>query len=373
MSSRFLRVRQLSVVPKKAAESEPPETGAPDSGTPATATINHAESTNGAHYLGIPHSGAPVSGAPVSGARQRIRRAILAQDGHSLGEQALYEALWNVAKPLDAESRIISIGYRQMADGARMTVNNCKANVFSLMEKLAIEEAAAFTHSQGRTYRIFGYSAILQRRKTAGLMHYVRTRGVVFVDPETGSPITARNRNSTPESGIPPSGVAATGVPEKGGSGTPPSDERGAPFSVPSLNRKKSRQNIETSSLAVVVRTVQDELGPIDDSAARRILDSCYQKAPDATPEELEYFVRLQASRVRNSKRVDNPVGLLIAQVPKCFEGESFRQFREAQQQKLNQGREAELTAAARRDELRAKLDDPQTSEEEKILIRRIL
>jgi hypothetical protein len=247
--------------------------------------------------------------------------------------------------------------------------------VFSLMEKLAIEEAAAFTHSQGRTYRIFGYSAILHRRKAAGLMHYVRTRGVVFVDPETGTPITARNRNGgVASSGVPPSGIVQKGVPERGGSGAPPSHERGAPFSVPSLNRKRSRQNLETSSsLAVVVRSVQEELGPIDDSAARRILESCYEKAPDATHEELEHFVRLQASRIRNSKRVDNPVGLLIAQVPKCFEGESFRQFRESQQQNLNQCREAELSVAARRDELRAKLDDPQTSEEEKTLIRRIL
>jgi hypothetical protein len=110
--------------------------------------------------------------------------------------------------------------------------------------------------------------------------------------------------------------------------------------------------------------------------AARRILESCYQQAPDATLEELEHFVRLQASRVRKSKRVENPIGLLSAQIPKCFEGESFRQFREAEKRKREKGREAQLAAEASRQEhvaeLRARLDDPNTGPEERTLIARL-
>ncbi|MDQ2840747.1 MAG: hypothetical protein M3Y72_06855 [Acidobacteriota bacterium] len=122
---------------------------------------------------------------------------------------------------------------------------------------------------------------------------------------------------------------------------------------------------------------MQEELGPIDDAAARRILESCYQQAPDATDEELEHFVRLQAARVRNSKRVENPIGLLIAQIPKCFEGESFRYFREVEEQKRKKGREVQLAAEARRRELAAellaRLDDPSTGPEERALIARLL
>src|SRR5260370_25407493 len=41
--------------------------------------------------LGIPLSGVPLSGVPLKDIpSNRIRRATLAQDGHSLGEQALY-------------------------------------------------------------------------------------------------------------------------------------------------------------------------------------------------------------------------------------------------------------------------------------------
>src|SRR5436190_22260999 len=39
----------------------------------------------------------------------RVRRALKAQDGHSTGEQAVYEALWNVASVETAETRMIRI------------------------------------------------------------------------------------------------------------------------------------------------------------------------------------------------------------------------------------------------------------------------
>jgi hypothetical protein len=78
-----------------------------------------------------------------------LRRAILAQDGHSLGEQALYDALWQHSQPYQnqREARIITIGYRQMAQLARLTVNNCKANILSLIQKLAVRK---FRHSHTR-------------------------------------------------------------------------------------------------------------------------------------------------------------------------------------------------------------------------------
>ena len=79
----------------------------------------------------------------------------------------------------------------------------------------------------------------------------------------------------------------------------------------------------------------------------------------------------LTAFRIRKSTRVENPIGLLIAQVPKCFEGEPFRQFREAEQQRREQARELEDPGDPGR--YRAVLDDPNASEPEKRLALAVL
>ncbi len=210
-----------------------PAAGSPESPVPVTDPA--ALQPSGAPPAAAPISEVPVSAAPPIAAAPaaslspapplpsyppvnarpatRVRRAASAQDGHSFGEQALYDALWQHAHPYAAETRIITIGYRRMAELARLTVNNCKANIQSLIQKLAVEEVASFTHSQGRTYLVYSDAAITQRRREAGLTHYIKSRGVVFVDPDTAEPLTARirDRSGAPFSALPDSGAAQKG------------------------------------------------------------------------------------------------------------------------------------------------------------------
>ena len=191
--------------PEPASEEGSPEEGPPEPGLP-----NKAASGTGTPLSGGPRAYQaypPVLSRPLT----RIRRATSAQDGHSFGEQALYEALWQHAHPHGDETRIVTVGYRRMAELARLTVNNCKANIQSLIQKLAVEEVASFTHSQGRTYLIYSYNAILHRRRESGLTHYIKSRGVLFVDPDTGEPLTTRLRD---KSGIPFSPAPGSGPPE---------------------------------------------------------------------------------------------------------------------------------------------------------------
>jgi hypothetical protein len=168
---------------------------------------------------GVPQISAPVSGIPATAipaaiprppartAGPQIRYALRARDGHSAGEQAVYQALWTGAEPYVENSRIVTLGYRSLSRLCGLTVNNCKANLRSLAGKLAIEEAGGHTYTQAKTYIVYSEAAILQRRKTAGLTHYIKSRGVVFVDPETGA------EAGVPETAIPPNG---TGAPEPG-------------------------------------------------------------------------------------------------------------------------------------------------------------
>ena len=123
--------------------------------------------------------------------RLRIRRCATTHDGHSLGEEVLYQALWKAAGAESADTRTIVIGWRGMSQLCRMTPKNCKINTQRLIRKLALEVLSPYNtpESIGTTYRVFSDQAILQRRREAGLEWVVRSRGVEFVDPATGTSI----------------------------------------------------------------------------------------------------------------------------------------------------------------------------------------
>jgi hypothetical protein len=46
---------------------------------------------------------------------------------------------------------------------------------------------------------------------------------------------------------------------------------------------------------------------------------------------EIANFTRITARRIRSMRNLQNPIGLLIVQVPKWFEGESFQNYRKAE------------------------------------------
>jgi len=124
----------------------------------------------------------------VPAGRIRIRRCAATHEGHSLGEEVLYQALWKAADPESSESRTIVIGWRGMSQLCRMTPKNCKINTQRLIRKLALEVLSPYNtpESIGTTYRVYSDQVILQRRREAGLEWVVRSRGVEFVDPATG-------------------------------------------------------------------------------------------------------------------------------------------------------------------------------------------
>ncbi|HLY19775.1 MAG TPA: hypothetical protein VKR61_21260 [Bryobacteraceae bacterium] len=125
------------------------------------------------------------------GPRLRIRKCAATHDGHSLGEEVLYQALWKAARPESAEARSIVIGWRGMSQLCRMTPKNCKINTQRLIRKLALEVLSPYNtpESIGTTYRVYSDEATLRRRSDAGLQWVIRSRGVEFVDPRTGSAI----------------------------------------------------------------------------------------------------------------------------------------------------------------------------------------
>ncbi len=128
-------------------------------------------------------------GVDSSPRRPRIRRCLAAQDGHSLGEEVLYQALWKASQPEADDTRTITIGWRGMSQLCRMTPKNCKINTQRLLRKLALEILSPYNtpESIGTTYRVFSSDTILRRRQEAGFEWVIRSRGVEFVNPATGA------------------------------------------------------------------------------------------------------------------------------------------------------------------------------------------
>ncbi len=125
----------------------------------------------------------PVVKSAPKGRQNRIRKAKVVEDGHSLAEQVVYEALWNAGRPLaegETADRTIRIGYNRLAQMTRLSWVSVKANLRSLERKLAIEVIASENSAtqEGKGYRVYSLAAILERRQRAGLEWVRRTRGV---------------------------------------------------------------------------------------------------------------------------------------------------------------------------------------------------
>lgn len=174
-----------------------PQTDTAAISTPGSDSINTPGITTSPGVdLTPPQAKAPeVVSIPASaaGPRLRIRKCAVTHDGHSLGEEVLYQALWRAASNESADARTIVIGWRGMSQLCRMTPKNCKINTQRLIRKLALEILSPYNtpESIGTTYRVYSDEAILRRRRDAGLEWVVRSRGVEFVDPRTGISVAA--------------------------------------------------------------------------------------------------------------------------------------------------------------------------------------
>lgn len=378
----------------QAAREPHTETGIPETGTPHSAIPD--ESTpdssalpqdqplkivpvSGTPETGTPLSPVPISSTPVSGIpvhpgslppplvlrRRTIRQAVLVQDGHSLGEQRIYETLWDNAHPYEDQTRIITVGYRTLSQLSGLTVNNCKANIAALIQKLAIEEHLAHSAVQGTTYIVYNYNTILRRRRSAGLTHYVKTRGVLFVDPVTGEPFT---QSGIPESGTP---LRQKGIPESGSSGIPES----ATPSIDTLFRQSAVPSPSSSEVSFLSNSISQHGASVDDDLVIQLITACRRHEPEASIEDIRGFADLKL--LQAGAEVKNLGGYLLTAVPKCFTGEFYRQYQAQRQQAREQANQQATIERQANESTRAEMErilaDPAASEEDKRFARRII
>ncbi|MFZ0591871.1 MAG: hypothetical protein WAM39_15505 [Bryobacteraceae bacterium] len=254
-----------------------------------------------------------------------VRRARTVQDGHSMAEQQIYDTLWREARNSTDEYREITIGYRALAEKARLHRNTVDRNLASLEEKLAIEITKAEDRAGniGRSYRVYGFRSVLERREGAGLVWFIKNRSGVRLlreeelTPHTSQvrgPITSKVRGPVPSQ---VSGAVTTEV-------IPP-------VTTEVTTIRKEEDSLLGTSTSAVSAVLSEELGYVDDEAVRRIITESRKRIGDATIEEIANFTRITARRIRSIRNLQNPIGLLIVQVPKCFEGEPFQNYRKVE------------------------------------------
>jgi hypothetical protein len=157
-----------------------------------TVSVSGTETVSDTETVPVPGKNKPHDPAPYH--RPNAVAARQVQDGHSHSEHAVYTALWDAAQPHSPDARVVTMGFGAMSKLARLSLNNCRLNIRSLIRKLAIEEIGSedCENKVGKTYLVYGGPAVMRRRKTAGLEWVVRTKGVSFIDPKTGARMLPR-------------------------------------------------------------------------------------------------------------------------------------------------------------------------------------
>jgi hypothetical protein len=309
----------------------------------------------------------------------KVKEAKIVQDGHTASEQVVYDFMWRTATPLNANIRSIRIGMTGISNGTGISDSTVKAAVGGLLHKLAIERVGNQDWVLGFEYYVHSWSSCLTRRKAAGLTHVIKSKGVIFVHPETGNPITGsyfRGAKGKP-TGVTTTGVGSTqiqettGVDPTGGRGVEKAITTPVGSTLPPYNQLEN-QNIITT---IRLREELEKYTSTDESGIKTLIQKVKDNAPDATWEELEHFIQEKGEVLKRVKITRSSFGFLLNAIPKCFESPSFqiwRQGREvaAQAEQILQERSEQFLEVQH---LRAVLINPTASPEEKHAAKEIL
>jgi hypothetical protein len=211
----------------------------------------------------------------------RLKKAVLAQDGHTLAEQIIYSALSTGGDDVGAPYRDIAVGNRWIMARTGLSERTVQLNLKSLQMKLSIEILRRHNPdtNEPTLYRVYSLDSILERRRGAGLDLVAKKRGggVRLVRSET---------------------LAASSTPG-------------------------------VSNAVNPVVAALNVYGPATEEGARDLMTRCRMVAPDLVEEELVHLIhqKLPSGRVRTA-----PLAFLLVALPRFLEGEGLRRFREQRQ-----------------------------------------
>lgn len=215
----------------------------------------------------------------------------MAQDGHSPVEQSIYDAMYRHqrAQVEPDGSRVVPLGYADLSYLCRVSRKSIRVNVQSLLDKFAIEICGDFsaTDRAPKSYRVLGYSTILERRRALGMAYIVRSNGGVrFCDAE-GRELT-----------------------------------RQTPAAPPTVGPVLVLQKDDSASLAEMLTGVIE----IDATARLELIAASRAECASVRVEEI---ARVATEMInRDAGKARNLVGYLLTVVPRQFSGQGIEQSR---------------------------------------------
>lgn len=337
----------------------------------------------------------------------RVKRIRLAQDVLNSAEESVYDTLWSSKERDERDrdvSRIIQAGYDSLMKRTRLSRKTIQRIIDRLIHKdfIVIEHAADIYQRTAIVYRVFSYRAVLERQTRKGRLYVAKIGpGFLFVRQldysqlgESDSPSHPKTYMSTGASSnlttVPASdqatvanrttptvvfGNLTTVVPRT--TILIEQDNLGSISS--SSSPSKSEQALTTAVDEELVRLIRSYGHEPDDEIVCRLVEACKRKAEQGTGvpashAEILYFATEKLKLMARISSIRNPVAFLASTVPKCFEGESFRVYRESERQRNEQER---IMQAGQQRELerwleqqREILADPNSSEDQRELAR---
>jgi hypothetical protein len=294
----------------------------------------------------------------------RVKRIRLAQDVINPGEEAVYDSLWN-ARPLQpngSDFRIVQVGYDYLVKRTRLAKKTIQRIIDKLLDKdfIEIERPADIYQRTATVYRVFGYKTVLERHMQKGRAHVAKVGPGFSYVHQMSAPQPHGTDLSTVDT------LHVTTV-DKTTTETVVKKDLSTVVKMATLNIEHSELEQTSSEINQIAQTLRQVVGTADDDVARRLITDCRRPAPDATIEEITGFIQQKARFAMRNPQIRNPVGFLLTAVPLCFEGESFRIFRQGREEAKRQEK-AEMERIAR-----MLLDDPQSSDDDRNWARGIL
>lgn len=237
------------------------------------------------------------------------------QDALTLAGQVLYRAMYGA--PDGAKSKLCTKGYRQLAAETHLDKDTVRDLIGEFKDKGIVRETRTYDPDtrSAKTYEVLSYRAILQIWRDANLQFVTTGRqrpmfcdaaGVILASgPTVGTGPTVGSRI-----------VASLDRPTVG-------------LIAEALTGHAEVTLDERQQAADFIQALQQITGnPVDQEAADRLIKNCRAEAPDCTVEEIVEFAWSKAFLCRSGK-IENPIGFLITQIPKHFQGEALLAYRD--------------------------------------------
>ena len=296
----------------------------------------------------------------------RVQRINHAKDMLTGNEALVYELLWKDSKR-KAEKKKHERGPTLLMDGdieklvqaghndlrktglSQSTIRRVRQ---SLLDKdfIVIEQPPDILRRTPTIFRVFSFEATLKRQQSKGRFYQAKIGpGHSFVWPlqaaqfKSGSAaestVVNPNVSTVVNSDIATVVNADMGTPSEETIVSMVSSDMSTVFETNTLFKDKdlllekttATDGLLLDSFAIRREFARYALVP-DQRALTAMIAACQSQVPDLTTEELNFFLREKGSVVRSSSSVENPTGFLLKVVPRCFEGDPFREWRKQRQ-----------------------------------------